>query len=513
MLHRWAFARSLTILLFCLGCVVQVPQPVLHDAPRGELPAITASVLKVHHRSGALDVMRDFRLDGDSILEGMSDRYSPRREFLNTATVRIPVDSIALLESNDPTIGFSLGLAAMVLYTGASAFVAGVCLADPKSCFGSCPTFYLEPGLHGRPVAEGFSSSIARILEATDVDDLRAVRAAGTSVDLWMRNEARETHAIRHVRLHAVPVEQGEEVRRLAAGGYRIVRTLEAATACRARGGDCTRAVAPADTTAWRDLSESDDLASPDTMLLEFAPTGGEAALLLEARQTFISTFVLYQSMAWFGTTVGDWLANLERGDPIALRSLAAVDRAIGQIRVEQESADGSWRAIGVFAEAGPIATDAQLFPVTTLGAGPVRLRLISARGGWRIASAALATLAPTRAAVVLEPVRAVREAGSGGDALALLMDPGKHLIALPGDVTKLTFVVPADAPHYALFLVSRGYYYEWMRQEWLAEEDATLARVLLDDPRTALRLLAPGYKAREASFEQNFWASRFTAR
>lgn len=510
--HRRVVARPLAILLLllALGCTVRVPQPVLHEAPRDGMPVIKDSLLKVHHRSGALDVMRNWRLDGDSILEGNADRYSPQRERLGTATVRVPVDSIVLLESNDPRIGHSLGLAAMALYSSVSLAAAGACLLDPKSCFGSCPTFYLEPGLQGRPAAEGFSSSIARILEATDVDDLRAKRDAGARVDLWMRNEAWETHAIRHVRLHAIPIADGEDVRRLSSGEYRSVRTLHAATACRARGGDCTRAVVPADTNAWRDVTESGDLGAPDTMNLEFAPVNGETALLVEARQTFISTYVLYQSMAWFGTSAGDWLAMLERGDPLVLRSLAAVDHAIGRISVEQELPDGTWRTVGTFAEAGPIATDAQLIPVASDGVARVRLRLISARGGWRIESAALAEVAPTSAAIVLEPTRAVREAGTGVDALKGLRDPAKHLIALPGDVTRLSFQLPGDAPRYALFLESRGFYYEWMRSEWRAEEDAALARLLLEDPAAALRLLAPGYKARENAFERNFWASRF---
>jgi hypothetical protein len=59
-------------------------------------------------------------------------------------------------------------------------------------------------------------------------------------------------------------------------------------------------------------------------------------------------------------------------------------------------------------------------------------------------------------------------------------------------------------------FLHSRGYYYEWMRDEWLRDEDPARARAYLGDPARALRELAPAYRAIEPSMESVFRASRF---
>jgi hypothetical protein len=88
--------------------------------------------------------------------------------------------------------------------TGISVAVTAFCIADPKACFGSCPTFYLE-GAGGAPIhAEGFSSSVAPSLEARDVDALyRARPAANGAVTVTMKNEALETHVVRHVKLLA----------------------------------------------------------------------------------------------------------------------------------------------------------------------------------------------------------------------------------------------------------------------------------------------------------------------
>ncbi len=62
--------------------------------------------------------------------------------------------------------------------SGISLAVTAYCIANPKACFGSCPTFYLEDegGREPeRPQAEGFSESIARVLEARDIDALLAL--------------------------------------------------------------------------------------------------------------------------------------------------------------------------------------------------------------------------------------------------------------------------------------------------------------------------------------------------
>jgi len=48
------------------------------------------------------------------------------------------------------------------------------------------------------------------------------------------------------------------------------------------------------------------------------------------------------------------------------------------------------------------------------------------------------------------------------------------------------------------LFLASRGYYLEWIREQWLAEESRLRAAMMLYTPSLALRVLAPKYKKLE---------------
>ena len=83
-------------------------------------------------------------------------------------------------------------------------------------------------------------------------------------------------------------------------------------------------------------------------------------------------------------------------------------------------------------------------------------------------------------------------------------------MVTHPGDVHRVTFGCPAGDATLELFLESEGFYYEWMRGEWLSEEDPGMAALALADPEEALRRLAPAYKAEEPFLERAFWASRF---
>ena len=96
-------------------------------------------------------------------------------------------------------------------------------------------------------------------------------------------------------------------------------------------------------------------------------------------------------------------------------------------------------------------------------------------------------------------------------EALACLTGRAGRLVTQPGDTLALVYDLPAaagDAPE--LFLQSRGYYLEWMRDSWIAEENPErLARLFLL-PSASLREMAPAYKKLEPEMESAFWGSRY---
>lgn len=515
---RWS--SLMLVVVTAIGCSTASRRPVLRE-PSPQATAAAAleqstfkggQALKVHHHSGGVDVLSSWAVVGDSLLEGEADRYGVLRELeASKVRVRIPFDSIALLESDNPEVAASFGHTALNAWTVVWGLTTGICVLDPKSCFGSCPTFYLDDRDTNRPVAEGFSSSIARRLEATDLDDLHLVKSGGDRVELRMLNEALETHVVRWVKLKALPLptDPGASVASTAAGSFHVVRDGHAAVECVAGGADCRRALASNDTIEWHGLTDPDNLGRPDTMVVTFDARAGDIGLLLSARQSFVSTFVLYQTMAWLGEDAGQWLARLERGDPRVLAPLAAVNERIGTVRIERATDTGTWLPVGRYDEAGPIALDQQLMPLGRLSEdGPVRLRFIFARGNWRFGHATVVRVGEAIAPLTLEPT--VAHHHRRGDVRTLLADSARTLTLFPGDSVALTFAIPSDTPRYAVFLESRGYYYEWMRGEWLAERDAAMVSLLLADPDAALQEIAPMYKQREATFEADFWNSRF---
>ena len=131
-------------------------------------------------------------------------------------------------------------------------------------------------------------------------------------------------------------------------------------------------------------------------------------------------------------------------------------------------------------------------------------------RGLWRLDWVALARLDRRVEPMRLEP-SVVRRGGTIDEEVrAALLDPSRTLITEPGDAYTLIYRLPEDFGRRELFLESRGYYLEWMREKWLAEEDPGRAAMMLLNPRGALRELAPAYARELPALNDWFWRSRY---
>ena len=225
---------------------------------------------------------------------------------------------------------------------------------------------------------------------------------------------------------------------------------------------------------------------------------------MIASRQSLVSTFLFYQSLALLGDSAGESLANLERGDPAVRRGYEGLRNAVGGIEVEAEEISGGWHRVGEVREMGPLATDVVVLPLPPETTGRVRLRM--ARGHWRLDYLASARLDARTQGLRLDPV-SVR-GGPGGRPVSGPLN--RALITLPGDVYSFAYRLPGEAASYELFLESRGYYLEWMREEWRPDADLRRAASLFLDPQQALRDLAPQFKKQEAQMENLFWRSRY---
>ena len=521
-------AAPLAIALALVGGCVQrasvspPPSPPAAAEPKGRDAA------KLHLRDGRVVVLEDgWRVSGDRVV-GTGREYAVERELLRRGPVDLPLVEVVLVETREKTI--NPAVIPVAVGAAVSLGVTVYCAINTKACWGSCPTFYVPDGRGGWALeAEGFSSGVARAFETDDLDDLPDARPEGGELRVAMRNEALETHLVRGVSLAVVHGPPGSTVVRGFAPGFLAIGAPVPAAACTGPAMDAAACAALADRDGHEVVMESDgkDLAARTSITLRYPPPGRrDVALVLTARNSLMSTFVLYQMIALLGREYGDFLASLDRGDLHEVAALGDFDRVLGGVDVSVRQGNGAFRPAGRLGYIGPIAraTRAVSFPVDD-PARPVEVELTFSRAHWKIDAARLAPVMQASLYAIEIPAEIeegglhwgpYRPAGSTGpeptQVAAALRGEGERIATLPGDEIFLRFPVPAGPPagSTGYFLRSRGYYHEWMREEWLRDEDLGRAHVYLDDAVRALRELAPAYRVAEPTMESVFRNSRF---
>ncbi|MBP9203432.1 MAG: hypothetical protein KBG28_05665 [Kofleriaceae bacterium] len=518
--HRWlAAALATTLGVTSSGCIKRIKRSVSTQLATVDKQA---AFLKAHMRDGEVYVLRSWKVgQPPTTLTGTGERLGADRTSLGQGTFTLALADVALFESN--VVETSPAVAALTIITGISLVVTVACVTNPKACFGSCPTFYApadadadaDAGAEVVLQAEGFSDSISPALEATDVDALWRTRGRGGPLVVRMTNEAYETHVVKQADLLAVPITPGQRVVADGAGLWRTGAVHVARACVDSDGADCAPALTAVDGRERLSLTDPRDLATRETLTLELpapmAAAGGPAparGVVVAARQSLVTTFLMYQGLAYLGRAAGGWLALLERGDQTAAGNGARLRAALGGIEVQVPAPDqpDGWRTVGEVYETGPLATDVHLIRLPA-GVDGARVRLRLPRGGWRIDHVGLVDVLGQATPVRLRPQRVV---GSISPTFAPTRAPatGFPLVTQPGDEYLLTYQVPAG--EHALLLESRGYYLEWMRTEWLREHAPLQALRMLADPERALRELAPAFKAIEPEAEAMFWRSRY---
>ena len=200
-LIRLAFAvLALASALLAAACIETRLNRALKTPDQTQTLDHRSAYLKMHMKDGQLYLLSKWRVD-DAAREvsGEGERFGFARETMESGSFALALDDVALLETNVPQR--SPSAAALAVITDVSVAVTVFCIENPKACFGSCPTFYVSDGKDAVLQAEGFSSSVAPSLEARDVDALYRVHPDGREFIVTMKNEALETHVVRHVRL------------------------------------------------------------------------------------------------------------------------------------------------------------------------------------------------------------------------------------------------------------------------------------------------------------------------
>lgn len=498
---------------FLHGCGYMLKRKLTAPAQFQSLDS-SSPYLKAHMHDGKVYILSSWKVDSENqTVTGQGELLNVNREILETGELTIPIDLVALFETNTTQIPPALQArtAIIVIPTALAGALAIYCATNPKACFGSCPTFYVSDGNQSLLQAEGFSASVAPVLEASDIDALYQARPTDNRFEVQMKNEALETHVVRYVDLLAVKRELGGRVFSTADGTFWETDTILEPSAAAALEGDCLSLLRAVDGQERFSEADSEYLATREILDLEFenVPIGSDG-LVIAARQSLMSTFLFYQGLAYMGRSAGQWIAALERGDTNLEKAVTGIGQTLGGIEVLLQDDTGQWVSVGEVKETGPLAVDVHLVKLPAIKHERVNIRLRLTKGHWRLDAVKLVKLGEQLDPVRLSPIAVNQNGVSADEVHRLLTNPNMALTTLPGDVYTLVYQLPKDFESYELFLESHGYYLEWIREEWLADENLARAAMMLFNPEQALRVMAPEFKKVEADMEKKFWRSRY---
>ena len=480
----------------------------------------TARDVKVHMRDGSLYVLDSLiTFTNVDTIYGFGFYYDQYRDLMGSSfynqsnpsdiPFKISLANVALVEVNEVR-GIAGRALTMALVGVPSVILSIYCITNPKACFGSCPTFYSFNGIDTSLMAEGFSSSILRAFEKDDIDMLYHARTEDNLFHLKMKNEALETHVIRYANLIVLPRTGSDRIFYNGNGEFYRSSIILGPGFCQASEGSCLEEVQEMDNMERYSLADSDNLAERETIEVTFENIPGkDLGLVIGYRQSLLTTWLFYQSLSYLGNSAGYFAARIESGDRWLQRKFDRVRDVLGGIEVFLKNGDGKWEKVGQEGEQGPLASDVHLIKLPGTNDKEVRLRLRMTKGLWRLNYLALASLDEKIEPVVVEPslVRSPLKVNTAGP---LLLNPDDPLVTLPGDEYDIYYDMPEGPDNYEIFLETKGYYIEWMRDTWIEEENLKRAALLFNFPGLFMRIAADDFKKAEPSMEESFWNSRY---
>jgi hypothetical protein len=471
--------------------------------------------LKVHMKNGELYVLNeDWKLNVDQkFIFGKGTRYSFNRKQYYVDSFQIQLDSVALFETNNKLKDPKSEAVQMMGFLGTiDLAMACFCMINPKACFGSCPTFYMKDvnDIHASD-AEGFSSAVAPWLEYADLDDLKNIPAKQDTFTLFMKNEAFETHCVNDVKVLAFPRDENKHVYQSPQNTFFQCLGRDKLLHAKATEGDVSMLLSESDLHERFSLADSKNMNSREEITLDFGRSNlRNPGLVIDFRQTMMSTYLFYSAMGYMGDEVGMRFAKMERS-PFLQKKFKEINGMLGGIDIYVwNEKKHVWDFQNKVHELGPIAVNRQLVPLNVSnGTSELKIKLVLNKGTWRLDQVFLTDIVCEVQPSLISANRIEHNGISDPSALSKINDPKQYLISMPGDEFKFYFKMPDSNSEYELFLYSKGYYMEWMRSEWIKEKDSRKLIEMVMTPKIYFRKEAQNYKKYEESMESIFWSSR----
>lgn len=471
--------------------------------------------VKAHMKDGSVYILGDrWQINEDqNCLAGWGVFYSSNRNTSAKDSFNIKLEDVALFETNRKLKNPNAEAVMLLGVLGTvDLLVACYCILNPKACFGSCPTFYVDEvnDIHASD-AEGFSSAVAPWLEYADLDALKNRPSKQDTFSLFMKNEAFETHCVNDVKLFAFPREGNKHVYQSPQDNFFQCQGREKLMDAQTTEGDVTALLSESDLKERFSLADDKNMNTKEEVVLQFKDAAfTRPGLVIDFRQTMMSTYLFYSAMGYMGDEVGLRFSKMGRS-PYLQKKFKEINGTLGGIDVflwnEKKQ---TWNFQNTVHELGPIAVNRQLVPIqTSNGSELLKIKLVLNKGTWRLDQVFLTEIIQELQPCVITSSRIERNGVVDSEALSKINDPSKYLISMPGDEFEFHFKLPDSNTDYELFLYSKGYYMEWMRSEWIKEKNIPKLMEMVMTPKAYFRNEAQNYKKYEDSMESIFWSSR----
>lgn len=491
----------------------------VNDVIHGD--TINTPFFKIHFINGDVSILEKWDLSNNKdTIFGQGKLFDFNRRQIQEGNLSFGVDEIAIVETNQLEAIKSKDkgrIAALSILTGANVVGGIACLSNPKACFGSCPTFYVDghESIHSAN-AEGFSSSISPCLEKHDLDALQH-STSSEEFYLTMKNEAFETHVVNKLSIDAVPKRKDKTIYHDKQGNYYQSENLYNLNSAIVEGKDVRSVLSQIDEHEYFSTTDSTDLSAKEEIIIEFDNLpDGDMGVVINYRQTLLTTFLLYSGISYMGNEVGDYFSKIETDNRIKKR-LGSPFELLGNIRLfVWDDEDKDWKFIDDLHETGPIAKNLMLVPIqnSVPKNDKVKIKIELAKGSWRLDYLGLTSIDSIVKPFTALPSEIEVINGENYTVKDVYLDDEKYLLSFPGNEFRFKFDLPeaSDNYEYELFLSSKGYYLEWIRQDWIKGKNLPkLKKILMNDAKT-WRELAIEFKTMEHEMETVFWNSKYPA-
>ena len=405
--------------------------------------------LKAHFKNGNVSILRDSWTIDDTLnntLNGFGTTYDFNRNKISSGDLVIHIDSVAIFETNKELSNpESERISGISIITAINAAFTAICVINPKACFGSCPTFYINENdnVHSAD-AEAFSSAIAPSLEYADIDALDNESLENNSFALTMKNEALETHCIKDVKLLAYPRTKSERIYHSNLNEFYLCNKTYSINSAVQKNTDITDLLIKKDKNEWYSYASENNMSEKEEIILRFNTDNktNELGLLLNFRQTLMTTYLIYSAMGYMGDEVGDMFAKIESNEKINAQLKNGIKKELGNLEIYvKNQKDGQWIHQGFLNETGPIAINKQFIQLKNYTShGTTEVKIVLNKGLWRLDYAALCSIKKKITPLYIEPEKVTRGNVLNDRALTLLCDSTKYLITYPGDNYKMFF-------------------------------------------------------------------------